>query len=170
MIKVIFGLLMMFVCTTSGCISDDDPKGPSLIVGDPLPNFSVTMNTGEEISTASLKGKIPVIVFFNTDCSDCRKELPVIQELWEKFKDDQRVEIVLIAREESSHEIEKYWEENNLTMPYSPQENKEIYNLFAPSVIPRIYIADRSGVITANFDDSEMPSLETLVKEINNNI
>lgn len=166
MIKVIFGLLMMFVCTTTGCISDDDPKGPSLNVGDPLPQFSVTLNTGEEFSTSSLKGKIPVIVFFNTGCSDCRKELPVIQELWESYKEDSKVKIIVIAREESAEGIATYWEENGLSMPYSPQDTKEIYNLFAPSVIPRIYIANPSGIITATFDDVEMPTVEVLKSEI----
>ena len=157
---------MMFVCTTSGCVTDDEPKGPSLQVGEPLPQFSVTLNNGEEVSTNSLRGNIPVIVFFNTDCSDCRKELPVVQQLYDRYEAEEDVKIVLIAREESYSEIEKYWKENNLDMPFSPQESKEIYNLFAPSVIPRIYIANREGIVKATFDDSDMPSLVELVSEI----
>ena len=166
MLKVLFGLLM-FVCTTTGCISDEDPQDPSLSVGEPLPHFSVTMNTGEVVSTTSLKGSVAFIVFFNTGCSDCQKELPVVQELWERYREDSQVKIVAIAREESAEEIDNYWKENGLTMPYSPQSNREIYNLFAPSIIPRIYIANPSGVIVANFDDSELPSLDILISEIN---
>ena len=157
----------MFVCTTTGCITDEDPQGPSLSVGDSLPQFSVTMNKGEVITTESLRGKVSVIVFFNTDCSDCRKELPVIQDLWERYHEDSQVKVIAIAREESAEEIENYWRENGLTMPYSPQSNREIYNLFAPSIIPRIYIANPSSVIVANFDDSELPSLDILISEIN---
>ena len=172
MIKIIYTFLMLFVCTSTGCVTDDDPKGPSLQVGDPLPQFSVTLNNGVEISTANLKGKVPVIVFFNTGCSDCRQELPVIQQLWDNYKENSNVVIAVIAREETKEEIQKYWAENGLSMPFSPQDNKEVYNLFAPSVIPRIYIADKSGIITATFDDSGMPSLETLISEIvkNNNL
>lgn len=157
---------MMFVCTSTGCVTDDDPKGPSLSVGEPLPQFSVAMNNGEIFSTTSLAGKIPVIVFFNTGCSDCRKELPVIQQLWEKYQDSTEVVILPIAREETEEEILQYWNENNLSMPFSPQDNKEIYNLFAPSVIPRIYIADKSGKIIYSFDDSYLPSLEELISDI----
>ena len=166
MIKILYSLLMMFVCTTTGCVTDDEPEGPSLIVGDSLPLFSVTMNNGEVVSTESLKGKVGVIVFFNTGCSDCRKELPVIQQLWEEYKLDPSVKIAMIAREESEEEIEKYWSENGLSMSYSPQENRVVYNLFAPSVIPRIYISNPSGVITAIFDDSDMPDKTRLVSEI----
>lgn len=166
--KIILYLFMMFVCATTGCISEDEPKGPSLSVGDPLPQFSVLMNDGEEISTSLLKGKIAVIVFFNTGCSDCQKELPVIQELWDLYKSNASVKIVAIAREETENEILRYWKENNLTMPFSPQTNRDIYNLFAPSVIPRIYIADSSGKIVVSYDDSNMPTLSSLISDIDN--
>ena len=158
---------MLFVCTTTGCITENEPQGPSIKVGESLPAFSVEMNNGEVISTSSLSGKVPVIVFFNTDCSDCQRELPVIQELWEDYQSTPEVSIVLIAREESEEQIDEYWKKNNLTMPYSPQDNRDIYSLFAPSVIPRIYIADRTGKIVMAYDDSDMPSLSALKQVIN---
>ena len=170
MFRIIYSLLMMIVCTTTGCITDDEPKGPSLSVGDPLPQFSVTMNTGEEISTQSLKGKVAVIVFFNTGCSDCRQELPVIQKLWEEYEQNLTVKIVAIAREENEAEIKQYWNENNFTLPFSPQDTKEVYSLFAPSVIPRIYITNPEGIITFTFDDSHLPSLSSLQEAITQSI
>lgn len=166
MLKLFYGLLMMIVCTTQGCISDNEPEGPSLKAGDSLPVFSVVMNDGSSVSTESLKGHVAVIVFFNTNCSDCRKELPVIQELWEIYKENQKVVIVPIAREESEAEIAEYWRANNLTMPYSPQDDRTIYSLFAPSVIPRIYVASPSGKITATFGDTDLPDVKTLISEI----
>lgn len=166
MVKLLYGLLMLFVCTSQGCISDKEPEGPSLKVGDSLPVFSVEMNNGEIITTQSLKGHVSVIVFFNTGCPDCQKELPVIQALWELYKDSELVKIVPIAREESAKEIEAYWKANDLTMPFSPQENRDVYSKFAPSVIPRIYISNTEGVIMASYDDVEMPSLSDLVSVI----
>lgn len=157
---------MVLTCTTQGCISDDDPKGPALSVGDRLPKFAVTLSNGEEVSTTSLHGKVGVIVFFNTGCSDCREELPVIQQLWEEYKDDGGVVIAPIAREESRESIESYWRESNLSMPYSPQDTKDVYLLFAPSVIPRIYISNPEGMITFTSDDSDMPGLSQLKEAI----
>ena len=157
---------MTFVCTTTGCISDDDPDGPLLTIGDSLPTFSVELSDGTVISNTSFIGKAGVIVFFNTGCSDCRKELPVIQELWEEFKSDENVLIAAIARDESADEIEQYWKENGLTMPYSPQKGREVYNLFAPSVIPRIFITDKKGIIVFSSDDSDMPSFDKLKPEV----
>lgn len=167
-LKLIYFLLMILSCSTSGCISDKDPDGPTLTTGDYLPDFSVELNTGTIISTQTLRGKVAVIVFFNTGCGDCQKELPVIQQLWNEFRENEKVEICLIAREEAKDEIEEYWKENNLSMPYSPQDNRDVYSLFAPSVIPRIYVANPKGMITAAYGDQDMPSLDDLILDIQN--
>ena len=147
----------------SGCINDE-PAVKSLEVGDALPQFSVEMSDGSVVSTASMKGKNGMIVFFNTACPDCRKELPEVQKVWEIFQDNPSVVIAAIAREEGEAEIRKYWEANSLTIPFSPQENREVYSLFATSVIPRIYICDPSGKIIFTSGDVDMPNAETLTQ------
>lgn len=161
--RTLLSLLITFTVFFQGCINDKEPEGPSLVVGDSLPVFSVVMNNGEMISTTSLKGYIPVIVFFNTNCGDCRKEFPVIQQLWDIYKDNEFVKIVLISREEGEGKILEYWKENNLTMPFSAQENRDVYSLFAQSVIPRIYIADTAGIIKYSFGDTDLPTLQILL-------
>lgn len=157
---------MMFVCTTQGCISDDDPKGEALKVGDTIPEFTVDLSDGSTVSSESMRGKTGVIVFFHTDCVDCREELPVVQKLWEAYKENPDVVFAVIARQESQEQIAKYWEENGLTMPYSPQDTKDVYLLFAPSVIPRIFITNPKGVITFTSGDTDMPSLELLKEAV----
>ena len=159
-------LFMAIVCTSQGCISENEPQGTALSVGDSLPLFSVILNDGTLVDNSSLEGKVAVIVFFNTGCSDCRKEFPVIQMLWELYKDNPEVVIAPIAREESEEDIASYWEANGLTMPYSPQENRDVYNLFAPSIIPRIYITGRNGIILFSSGDADMPDLEKLKTEV----
>lgn len=162
---LLFALILLMGCGIQSCISDNNPVGPSLSVGDSLPVFSIVMNDGAIVSSQSLMGKVPVIVFFNTGCPDCQKELPVIQQLWQIYEKSAIVKIIPISREESQEAIEEYWNNNGFTMPYSPQENREVYSLFATSIIPRIYIADPYGKIIASFDEN-LPSFETLKAQI----
>lgn len=72
--------------------------------------------------------------------------------------------IVCIAREENAYEIADYWRENGLTLSYSSQPDRKIYNLFATETVPRTYIADSHCIVTATFDDTTLPTLEQLLQ------
>ena len=168
--------LLMTAC--GGCSAIDDKvdgdevtDADSLVVGDQLPAFEVTMNDGSVVRTADLKGQPSVVVLFSVDCMDCRHELPEIQRLWNMNEGDsliqgQRIPIVLIARKNLTEDIEPFWKFAELTMPYSPQPDRKVYSRFAPSRIPRIYISDASATIRVAYADTGMPTAETLAKEI----
>lgn len=172
----LFALLMMTAC---GACSSDNQAGDgnevieadSLVVGDQLPEFEVTMNDGSVVRTADLLGQPSVVVLFSVDCMDCRHQLPQIQRLWDMNQKNsviqgQRIPIVLIARECTKEDIEPFWQFAELTMPYSPQPDRHVYSLFAPRVIPRIYISDAQGIIRYMHVDIGMPTAETIVNEI----
>lgn len=141
-----------------GCITEqeDVPDVVDLVtVGDVLPDFEVTMNDGRRVATADLAGRRSLIVLFNTGCSDCRRELPVLQEVYEAV--GERCHVLCIAREESAEHIAEYWAANGLTLPYSPQPDRRIFNLFATESIPRVYIAGPDLRIIAAFTDDKQP-------------
>ena len=73
----------------------------------------------------------------------------------------------MISREQGKEEIQEYWNENNLTIPYSPQTSREIYSLFAQSRIPRIYISDEDGTIGKIFTDDPLPTLTDIETALN---
>jgi hypothetical protein len=64
--------------------------------------------------------------------------------------------MVAISRAEGEQSVADFWSANNLQIPYSAQEDRKIYDLFASSVIPRVYFVSSSGIITKvlieNFD------------------
>lgn len=155
---------MALLLILSSCIgSDDDDPVSYVAVGDRLPEFSVELSDGTVVSTQTLRGCAALIVFFNTDCPDCRRELPEVERLQEM---NPAVTIVCIAREESAEKIAAYWAEAGLTLPYSPQPDRRIFNLFASSGIPRLYIADGQGTVTAVFGDTDYPTAEQLARLI----
>lgn len=57
---------MLFGCLFSSCIRDEVPAGHDRVEpGDMLPDFSVVLNDGSELSTQSLKGKVAVLIFLS---------------------------------------------------------------------------------------------------------
>lgn len=63
-------------------------------VGKPFPAFSVRDLDGASFSSDSLKGKVLVINFWFIGCGPCRKEIPELNQLTEKYAAH---EIVFIA-------------------------------------------------------------------------
>ncbi|MCH5232111.1 MAG: TlpA family protein disulfide reductase [Muribaculaceae bacterium] len=161
-LKIIYLVILLMGCCLQSCVSDEIDDGTILIPGDELPDFSVTLNDGSVVSYKSLEGKVGVLVFFNTDCPDCQEELPVVEQLWQKYKDNQNVVIAAISREEGAKEIEEYWSLNGLSIPWSAQENRKVYNKFASSSIPRIFISNPERVIVDTFADVLLPSFQDL--------
>ena len=153
----------------AACIDDDVEEGTiDLHSGDSIPAFSVVMDDGQTVTSESLKGKISLIVFFHTGCPDCQKELPVLQKIYTDY--GQSIRMICISREESASEIARYWDENHLTLPYSAQEDRTVYYLFAKSGIPRVYVVDEELIIRSVFTDNPLASYEDLVKDIEANL
>lgn len=156
MMKFLTYIFLSVALFLSSCVTDKDEPVWSLEPGESLPDFAVTLSDGMEVTTASLRGHTAVITFFNTECPDCRRELPRIDSAYVeslKLPPQERPIYICIAREEGEETISRFWEKERLTVPYSPQSNRTIYNLFASSGIPRVYVADKEGQIVAVYQD-----------------
>ncbi len=153
-----------FAGALTSCVYDKEEPEISIQVGDPLPRFSVTLLDGERFSTDELAGseiENLVILFFNTNCPDCQRELPQAQLLYDRILADETLSrttrLICIAREEDAASIREYWAANGLTLPASPQPDRTVYNLFASTGIPRLYLAQPTPnspafTITASLD------------------
>ena len=150
-IKSIIVMLLYLTCVgCSSIIDGTDEVIEHVQVGDKVPSFSVTVTDGSEtrtFSTSQLTGET-VIVFFNTWCSDCQRELPLLNDYYLQHKADSGFQMIAISRAEGADAVSQFWSEYSLQIPYSAQDDRRIYDLFASSVIPRIYFVSPQGIIT----------------------
>lgn len=155
--------MIVMALIIGSCIKEKQ-TGAELVVGDRIPEFTVTLDSGVSVSGTDLSQGVSCIVFFHTTCPDCRKALPILQEVYEQYcsKD---VKFLLISREELAESIELFWTENSLTMPYSAQKDRSVYEKFAKTRIPRLYIC-KEGIITRIFTDNPVPTYEDIKKEL----
>ena len=119
------------------------------------------MNDGEVVTEDSLIGNVSILMFFHTSCPDCQQALPRVQEIYNEYS-SKGVNFALVSRECGKDEIEAYWRENGLDLPYSAQDDRKVYNMFATSRIPRIYISDENGTIRYIFTDDPVASYDDL--------
>lgn len=156
-------ILLFLISITPSCIREKiGTDTEKILTGDILPDFHIVMNDGSVLSRADLSGKISVIVFFNTSCSDCRTVLPEIQKLYDNYSDIDDVEIITVSRGQDFNSVYDYWQDNNYNIPFSAQDGSDIYELFALSGIPRIYVSDGGLVVRGVYSDVYLPSAGNL--------
>ena len=159
-ISAITTLLISFALPS--CIGEEPMDVEDIVVvGSSLPDFEVEMNDGSTITGAQLRTTTSVVMFFHTGCPDCQQALPRVQKLYDAYN-SQGVQFALISREDGAASVAGYWQERGLTLPYSAQEDRAIYELFARKRVPRIYISNDCGVIEALFTDNPVPTYEAL--------
>lgn len=157
---VVLGLIL------SSCIKEK--QGEELAVGDRLPDFEVVMNDGSVIDDDILAEGISVVMFFHTSCPDCQQALPRMQQIYDEYA-SKGIIFALVSREESSIDIEVYFNKKGLELPYSAQSDRRVYEKFAQTRIPRIYMCEKGGIIRYIFTDDPVPSydqLKTSLEEI----
>lgn len=142
----------LLLLTVAGCsLSDEEETTERIKVGDRVPLFTVqTVDSDDRIGTFSterLTGQT-VIVFFNTTCGDCQRDLPLLNDYYLLHRNDKGFQMVAISRGEGAGSVAAYWAANGLLIPYSAQDDRRIYSLFASSIIPRIYFCGANGVVT----------------------
>lgn len=174
--KIKLILFVMFCCLLPfSCIKEDETTGNIIKVNDKLPDFKLTNTSGESISTVSLKNKFSVIMFFNTNCSDCQRELPKLEKLYQYYRNNPDFELIAIARGENEDEVSSYFEKNNLTFKFFADTNREVYSLFATTTIPRVYLSDTDLIVrwvqveTINWTELEDVINDLLPKSTNPN-
>ena len=151
---------MAVLALLAGCIKERY-AGADLKVGESLPDFRVEMNDGRTLTDESMGETVSVIMFFHTSCPDCRQVLPQMQKIYDEYA-SKSVQIALISREESAESIDIFWKEKSLQMPYSAQRSRMVYELFAKTGIPRVYICGKGGIIRHIFTDDPNPSYDDM--------
>lgn len=166
--KHAFVLFFLTSLLFASCISDNE-EVPDMInyveVGDVIPNFEIKENDGRVLSSNDFEGKRSIIVFFNTWCSNCAKELPIIEDAYKMLKEEPDFKMAAIARAETSETTAPYWTEKEFTMPKYHDLQKEVFFLFGNSYVPRIYLIDRDkkiiqmGIETFNLSAQQIVAL-----------
>ncbi|NCC10171.1 MAG: TlpA family protein disulfide reductase [Bacteroidia bacterium] len=131
-----------------------------------MPDFSLRLNDGRLVESDALNGRVSVLVFFTVGCSDCRQQLPVVDALYKIYRDDPQVTIFAVSRAVPEWEIAPYWKENSFSLPYSAQETRSVYELFASSIVPRIYLSNKHRVVCEVFTDAPLADLQTLTDSV----
>jgi len=113
---------------------------------------------GREVDLAKLKGKVVLIEFWATWCPRCVYEMPIVIDVYKKFK-DRDFEIIGIALEKGDIEaLKKYVKANGITWPqYADGKEGDTYWAQYYGVIstPAMWLVDREGKVVDKFVEAQ---------------
>ncbi|RLZ07168.1 TlpA family protein disulfide reductase [Faecalibacter macacae] len=109
-------------------------------------NFEMRDLNGNVVSLSDLKGKVVFLNFWATWCPPCIAEMPSIQQLHDKFKNDDEVLILTLEVDGKQEKIQKFINRKKLTVPvYIP--NSSIPTELFEGTLPTTIIFDKQGNI-----------------------
>jgi peroxiredoxin len=114
-------------------------------------DFTLTDLQGKTWSLRELKGKVVLVNFWATWCPPCRKEMPDLNTLYQRFKDQGFV--ILAISDEEVGKVKPFIAERNISYPVMLDPGRKVNDLFQVEGIPKSFVYDREGKLVAQSID-----------------
>lgn len=125
-------------------------------VGESLPDFTVQTFDGKLVSRSSFAGKPLLLVFWNTWCDDCLKDLPEISHLAREFGPKGLAVLAInTALNDSESKARAYWKKYGYQFPTGFDQSFEIGKAFTLRGVPTVFLIDSKGVV--RYKNSQPP-------------
>jgi len=110
------------------------------------PDFSFTTKGNQNISNASLRGKVVLLDFWATWCPPCRESLPMVRGIDKKYSGKQ-VQVVSISGDDDEDVWRTFTTAQNMTWSQYIDLSDEVETSFKVDSIPTFVVLDKDGVI-----------------------
>jgi thiol-disulfide isomerase/thioredoxin len=114
-------------------------------------DFTLSDLEGKSWTLRELRGKVVLVNFWATWCPPCRKEMPDLDALYKRFKDQGLV--ILAIDDEEVGKIKPYLAEHPVTYPILLDPGRKTNVSFHVDGIPKSFVYDREGKLVAQSID-----------------
>ena len=114
-------------------------------------DFTLADLQGKLWQLSDLRGKVVLVNFWATWCPPCRKEMPDLQTLYNKYKEQGLV--VLSISDEEADKVAPFIKERNISYPVLLDPGRKVNDLYQVEGIPKSFVYNREGKIVAQSID-----------------
>ncbi|UCD09839.1 MAG: redoxin domain-containing protein [Dehalococcoidales bacterium] len=135
---LIFGLIVF-----TGCMGENTSD---LSIGSKAPNFELYDLEGNIHKLSDYKGNPVLLNFWATWCGPCRSEMPLLEGVYEEWKDND-LTFFAVNVGESSADVTSFMDYFGFNMPVLLDNSKTVSRRYGVSGIPTTYFIDEDGII-----------------------
>jgi len=114
-------------------------------------DFTLTDLNGKSWTLSGLRGKVVLVNFWATWCPPCRKEMPDLETLYNRFKGQGLV--VLGISDEDASKVNAFISEGGYTYPILLDPGRKVNDLFQIEGIPKTFVFAHDGKLVAQSID-----------------
>lgn len=137
----------------------------------PAPNFTLASRAGGQFGLAQMRGQVVMLNFWASWCGPCRKEMPLLDKMYRKYK-PLGFTLVGVNVEPDSTDADSYLKATPVTYPILLDRENKVSKLYKVSAMPSSVIVDRKGQVRYVHlgykpgDENEfLDQIRTLVRE-----
>lgn len=148
-----------------GYTVEDVDKGP-LALGTPAPDWTLTAADGRTLSLEELRGRLTVIIFWASWCSNCRRIMGDIESMTRDFSEHGVQVIGLSTWEQDETSSRQYIKNNGYTFQHILHGETIVADYLMTS-LPGLYVLDPNGrflLVRIGPAAADMAALRSLIR------
>jgi len=114
--------------------------------GDTAPDFVITDLQGKTHQLSDYRGKGVFLNFWGTWCEPCEREMPFMENQYQKYK-ELGVEIIAINVGEPKFSVEKFVDQYDMSFPVGIDKGDQILNTYGVDPLPTTFLIDKDGKV-----------------------
>ncbi len=145
--KLIMGIVLMMIFSLGITAQAGISPCAGIEQGAPAPDFTLKDLNGKKHSLSEYRGQVVLLNFWATWCGPCVHEMPSMESLSQKLKEDDFVILAVSLDRGNLGRVKEFVKKHHLSFPVLLSPDGKIQKLYPTSAIPVSLLINKDGTI-----------------------